>query len=144
MAEALLRLHLRQANLDRSISVSSAGITENYGGQPPAPKVIEVLRELGADGSSQQPHCVEPDEITGARLIFALAQEHVDWIKHTYPAAADRTYLLTDLIGEAWDVFDPGPHRLEALRVCRDTIDHVIVQGLPEIMRRLQPAENQS
>jgi protein-tyrosine-phosphatase len=139
LAEALVRLHLQQANVDRSISVGSAGITENYGGQPPAPKVIEVLRELGADGSNQQPHFVQPAEIISARLIFGIAQEHVDWIKSNYPEATDRTYLLTDLIGEAWDIFDPGPYKLEAIRVCRDTIDRIIVQGLPELMRRLKP-----
>ncbi len=144
MAEALLRFHLQPENLDRSISVGSAGTTANYGGQPPAPNVIVVLRELGADGSTQRPHCVEPDEIASARLIFGVAQEHVDWIKRNYPAATDRTYLLTDLIGEAWDVFDPGTQKLEALRACRDMIDRVIVQGLPELIRRLRTAGDQS
>jgi protein-tyrosine-phosphatase len=137
MAEALLRLHLQQADLDRSITVSSAGTTANYAGQLPAPKVIEVLRELGADGSNQRPHCVESDEIANARLIFGVAQEHVDWIKRNYPEAIERTCLLTDLIGEAWDILDPGVQELEALRACRDTIDRVIVQSLPEMIRRL-------
>ncbi len=144
MAEALLRFHLNQADLDRSINVSSAGTTANYAGQPPAPKVIEVLRELGADGSNQRPHGVEPAEIANARLLFGVAQEHVDWIKRNYPEATDRTYLLADLIGEAWDIFDPGVQELEALRACRDTIDCVIVQGLPELIHRLRTAGDQS
>lgn len=138
LAEALTRFRLQQANIDQSISVGSAGITANYAGFPPARRVIEVLAELGITGSIRRPHRVQPDEITTARLILGVAREHVDWIKHNYPAASDRTSLLTNLIGETWDIFDPGVHDLNLLRTCRDTIDRVIVQGLPELIRRVQ------
>jgi hypothetical protein len=69
-------------------------------------------------------------------VIFGVAQEHLDWIAQHYPAAASRTFLLSDLIGERWAVVDPGVQELEALRACRDTIDRVITTGLPEMIRR--------
>jgi hypothetical protein len=44
--------------------------------------------------------------------------------------------LLSDLIGERWDVHDPGVQELESLRECRDMIDRVITIGLQEMIRR--------
>ena len=69
-------------------------------------------------------------------MILGVAQEHLDWIAQHYPAAAARTFLLSDLIGERWDVIDPGVQELEPLRECRNTIDRVITTGLPELIRR--------
>ncbi len=136
MAEALARQHLTQARFDGKIQVSSAGTGADYEGQPPAPLVEAVLREHGADGSQQRPHKVTSGEIARADAIFGVAREHVDWIAQHYPEAATRTYLLTDLIGEAWDIVDPGVQALDPLRVCRDTIDRVMAAGWHEMIRR--------
>ena len=42
-----------------------------------------------------------------------------------YPDTSARTFLFSDLTRESWD-----------LRECRDTIDHVLTTGLPEMIRR--------
>jgi protein-tyrosine phosphatase len=143
MAEALTRLRLKQAGYDTQINVRSAGTTGYYDGQPPAALVIEVLRECGADGSQHRPHLVTPAEIAQADLILGVAHEHLAWIAQHYPQAADRTCLLTGLIGADWDIADPGVQQLEALRGCRDTIDRVVRAGLAELIRRVQPHEAQ-
>jgi protein-tyrosine-phosphatase len=134
MAEALARHRLHQAGYAGRIIVRSAGTLDAYAGQPPAALVIEVLHEIGADGSSQRPHPVTPAEIAQADAIFGVAREHVEWIAQHYPAAASRTYLLTELIGADWDIADPGVQALEPLRECRDTIDRVITAGLNELI----------
>ena len=136
MAEALARYRLHQAGYDGAIAVRSAGTLDVYEGQPPAPLVIEVLREHGADGTQQRPHQVTPDEIAQAYVIFGVAHEHLDWVAQHYPEASARTYLLTDLIGAARDIDDPGMQDLEPLRGCRDTIDRVITAGLNTLIDR--------
>ncbi len=136
LAEGLARLRLKQGGYDSSFSTRSAGTLPEYEGWPRAPLIQEVLREIGGEGQVKPPHRITPDEIEQAAAIFGVAQEHVAWISQQYPAAASRTFLLSDLIGEQWDVRDPGVQELKALRECRDTIDHVITAGLPELIRR--------
>jgi protein-tyrosine-phosphatase len=136
LAEGLARLRLKQAGCDTSFSTRSAGTLPEYEGRPRAPLIQEVLRETGAEGQANPPHRITPGEIEQAVVIFGVAHEHVAWISQHYPAAASRAFLLSDLIGEQWDVRDPGVQELEPLRACRNTIDHVIAAGLPELIRR--------
>jgi len=136
LAEGLARLRLKQAGFDGQFLTRSAGTLPEYEGQPRAPLILEVLREIGADGQANPPHQITPDEIEQAAAIFGVAQEHLAWISLHYPAAAARTFLLSDLIGERWDVRDPGVQELEPLRECRDTIDRVITMGLQEMIQR--------
>jgi protein arginine phosphatase len=136
LAEGLARLRLKQAGYAGQFFTHSAGTRSVYEGQPSAPLIQEVLREIGADGQVNPPHQIRSDEIEQAAVIFGVAQEHLDWIAQHYPTATSRTFLLSDLIGERWDVIDPGVQELDPLRACRDTIDRVITAGLPEMIRR--------
>jgi protein-tyrosine-phosphatase len=136
LAEGLARLRLKQAGYDEQFVTRSAGTLPEYAGQPAAPLILEALREVGAEGQFNPPHQITADEIAQADLILGIAQQHLDWIGDHYPAAAARTFLLSDLIGECWDVIDPGVQALEPLRVCRNTIDRIISNGLPELVRR--------
>ena len=136
LAEGLARLRLKQAGYDTLFSTRSAGTLPAYEGQPRALLIQEVLREIGAEGQAKPPHRITRGEIEQAAVIFGVAQEHVAWIAQHDAAAASRTFLLSDLIGEQWDVRDPGVQELEPLRECRNTIDHIITAGLPEMTRR--------
>ena len=136
LAEGLARLRLGQAGYDSQFSISSAGTLPDYEGQPSAPLILEVLREIGATGQANPPHQIRLDEIEQAAVIIGVAQEHLDWITLHYPAASLHAFLLSGLIGEHWDVPDPGVQKLDPLRACRDTIDRVITTGLPELLRR--------
>ena len=136
LAEGLARLRLEQAGYAGQIMAFSAGTLSAYEGQPRAPLIGEILREVGATEQVRPPHQITPAEIEQAAVIFGVAQEHVAWIAQHYPAATTRTSLLSELIGEQWDVADPGVQELEPLRPCRDTIDRAITQGLPEMIRR--------
>ncbi len=136
LAEGLARLRLKQAGHDGRFVTRSAGTLPEYEGQPAAPLILEVLREVGAARQFNPPHQITADEIEQADLILGIAQQHLAWIGEHYPAAVARTCLLSDLIGERWDVIDPGVQELDPLRVCRNTIDRVISTGLPELVRR--------
>ncbi len=136
LAEGLARLRLKQAGYGEPFSIRSAGTLPDYAGQSSAPLILEVLHEIGADGPANPPHQVAPAEIEQAAAIFGVAQEHLDWIAQHYPEAAPRTFLLSDLVSEHWDVRDPGVQQLEPLRECRDAIDRVITTGLPTLIQR--------
>ncbi len=136
LAEGLARLRLKQAGADEQFITRSAGTQPDYEGEPPAALILEVLREIGAEGPANPPHRITPEEVEQAAVIFGVAHEHLAWMAQHFPAAAARTFLLSDLIGEHWDVRDPGAQEPGPLRACRDSIDRVITLGLPEMIRR--------
>jgi protein-tyrosine phosphatase len=135
LAEGLARLRLKQAGYADQFLTRSAGTRSVYEGQPSAPLIQEVLREISAEEQVNPPHQIRLAEIEEAAVIFGVAQEHLDWIAQHYPDATSRTFLLSELIGERWDVRDPGVQELHPLRECRNTLDRVITAGLPEMIR---------
>jgi protein-tyrosine-phosphatase len=119
------------------IVVRSAGTRDVYNGQPPAPLIVQVVRERGGDLNGYRPHQVTPGEIEQANLILAMAQEHADYIVEHYPQAALRTMLLSQVVGQHADVPDPGVQEIIALDWCADIIERYITQGYREIVRRV-------
>lgn len=136
LAEGLARFLLARRGLADQFDIISAGTLDVYHGQPPAAGILAVLHELGADGPQRPPHQITADEVARADLILGVAREHVDWLKQHYPEAADRTGLLSGLIGEDWDLADPGRQDLAALRATRNIIYNVLRHGLDQLILR--------
>ncbi len=137
MAEGLLRREIEHNGHASQILVRSAGTTNYYEGQPPAPLIMQVVKERGGDLNGYHPHQLTPQDIAQADLILAIAQEHVDYVAEHFPEAAPRTLLLSQLIGQHADVPDPGVQEIGALNWCADLIERYIMKGYPEITRRV-------
>jgi protein-tyrosine phosphatase len=137
IAEGLLRREIGRNGHAGQIIVRSAGTTDDYNGEPPAPLVMQVVTERGGDLNGYSPHQVTPGEIAQADLILAMAQEHADYVAAYFLEAKGRTMLLSQLIGQHADVLDPGVQELVALSRCADIIERYITQGYAEILRRV-------
>jgi len=137
MAEGLLRREIARNGHAGQIVVRSAGTTNYYEGQPPAPLVMQVVKERGGNLNGYHPHQLTPQDIAQADLILAIAQEHVDYIAEHFPEAMPRTLLLSQAIGQPADVPDPGVQEIGALDRCADLIERYIVKGYTEILRRV-------
>jgi protein-tyrosine phosphatase len=137
IAEGLLRREIARNGHAGQIIARSAGTTDDYDGEPPAPLVVQVVAERGSNLDGYFPHQITSGEVARADLILAMAQEHVDYIATHFPEAARRTMLLSQLIGRRTDVPDPGAQELVALNRCADLIERYITQGYAEILRRV-------
>ena len=137
MAEGLLRREIARNGHAGQVVVRSAGTTNYYEGQPPAPLVVQAVKERGGNLNGYHPHQLTPQDIAQADLILAIAQEHVDYIAEHFPKAMPRTLLLSQAIGQHADVPDPGIQEIGALDRCADLIERYIVKGYTEILRRV-------
>jgi len=81
---------------DGAVRVRSAG-TWARGGDPPVPESILVARERGVDISGQECAPLTAQELDGADLIVAMAEEHREQIVQLDPQAAVRTFTLEEL-----------------------------------------------
>lgn len=90
MAEYLLRHRLGKL---AAWQIGSAGLfTEN--GMAASLPAVAVLRELGIDLTPHHSRVITKDIIDAATLIVVMTSTHARELKHRFPEAQDRVYLL--------------------------------------------------
>jgi protein-tyrosine phosphatase len=95
LAEGFLADRSRRL-LDGAVRARSVG-TWARGGDPPVGESIQVAAERGVDISAQECAPLSAEELDGADLILAMAEEHRAEILHLDPAVAERTFTLKEL-----------------------------------------------
>jgi len=136
LAEGFLRASLAAHDNSRHFRVVSAGTTRHYEGQPPAPWIVELVRERAQRDFTHTPHRVTSNEVAEADLILAMAGEHREWIADHYPEALARTMLLSEAIGQAFDIPDPGDDDTVTVEQTADLIERCVRGGLDAITAR--------
>ena len=91
LAEFALRRAADEAGLDWT--VGSAGISA-FPGQPPDPKVTEILTRAGEDVTGWSSRRVEEDLLSTSDLILVMERSHRSEIAFLQPAVLARTHLL--------------------------------------------------
>lgn len=132
MAEYLLQ---RRLGKPAEWKVGSAGLfTSN--GMAASLSAIEVLREQAIDLTPHRSRVVTKDIIDTATLIVVMTATHAAELKHRFPEAQDRIYLLKS--------FDPGcgggdlPDPLGGTKAQYRTIRDEIEAALPDLILYLK------
>ena len=105
MAEALLRAHL-EAN-GTIADVASAG-TMAWGGGA-TDHAVEVMREHGLDLAGHESRQLDRALVESADLVLGMTRTHVDRVSTLVPDAADRTFLVGELVRLSDGVEARGP-----------------------------------
>ncbi len=92
MAEVLLR-HVAGAG---DLQVSSAGVGGYGRGFPVTPPTADVLGRHGLDGAAHRSREATPQLLEEADLIIGMTRDHVQRAVALQPAAAPRTFTLTE------------------------------------------------
>ena len=94
MAEGLLKKRLKELG-KTDIIVRSAG-TRALKGYPPTDETIEVMKEEGVDIDRFESTAITDELIKEADLILVMSTMHKLEIVRRVPAAASKTFLLSD------------------------------------------------
>ena len=134
MAEYLLRHRLPRGS---EWAVCSAGTSTGFG-MPASLFAATALDEERIDLSPHQSRPLTRELVDAASLIVVMTSRHRDFIKATYPDAAEKIFMLKsfDPIGGG-DVDDPIGLTLETYRQIRDEIDRAL-PGLMSFMETLE------
>lgn len=114
MAEGLLRAHLERR--DVVATVSSAG---SMAWAAPLPtEAVSVMAALGIDISQHRPRALEAPLIERADLVLGMTRDHVARVRALAPDAADRAFLVAELVrlGERVGPRRPGEEARTWLR----------------------------
>lgn len=105
MAEALWRAVAKE-----DFPACSAGVSA-LPGQRASAHGIEVLKDLGIDGSGHRSQPISGELVKKADVIIAMTEGHAEAVAYLYPEAARKTFLMRefdpDADDEDLDVSDP-------------------------------------
>lgn len=96
MAEAILRRKLEVLGLSGRVGVVSAG-THVTGGQPPDPRVLDVLEESGIYLKRKKSRSIRSADFERHTHILAMDEENLEHLEKICPEAFHhRLHLVTD------------------------------------------------
>ena len=138
IASALLQRKLQQQGMKpRQWQVASAG-TWAQDGLPAAPKVRELMSQLGINLNRHRSRGVTSGLLQAADLILTMEQGHKEALQSEFPEIAGRVYLLSEMAGATHDVQDPiGGTTVDFQDAIRE-IYRLIEQGFDKIVSLAQ------
>lgn len=131
MAEALWRSRLGD---ETGWKVESAG-TWALDGQPAARHAQQALKGRGLDLSQHHSRVVNRELLESFNLILVMEQSHKEALRFEFPGVASHVYLLSEMVDESRDIYDPvGGSLLDFEDTARE-LDRILEKGSENIRR---------
>lgn len=135
MAMALFRAKLgEQAD---SWRVESAG-TWALEGEAAHPKAQLALAERGLDLSQHRSRSVSDELLRGFNLILTMETSHKEALRLEFPDIVSRVYLMSEMVGQTFNVLDPVGGSEEDFRIAAQDIDQILSDGFERIVQLAQ------
>ncbi len=141
MAEGLLRRKLEQEGLSKSYEVRSAGLWA-MDGRPASPYAIRVMAERGIDISGHKAHSLDLKDIEEADLILTMESDQAESLRLEFPEHRQKIFMLSEMVGRRYDVFDPYGGPLTEYRLCAAELEELIEEGFPRIKKLVDWGED--
>ncbi|MCL5116493.1 MAG: low molecular weight protein arginine phosphatase [Firmicutes bacterium] len=129
MAEALWRALGGRAE--------SAGVSA-WSGQPAAQNAVLAVQRWG--GSLGHHRARDLNEVTGVPdMVLTMTRSQRDRVIEQRPDWANRTYLLTEMVGESGDISDPIGQDLPAYEAVAGQLHHLLSKLQEKLSEGLEP-----
>jgi protein-tyrosine-phosphatase len=106
MAEGLWRSIVAARYPDDEWEIASAG-TWAVKGLRAMPLAVQTLQEHGLDGRGHRSQPVDAGLLHAYRLILVMTRNHKEALQIEFPRARDRVFLLSEMVGQVYDIDDP-------------------------------------
>ena len=108
--------------------VESAG-TWAEEGLPASRAAQRAMQTMGLDISRHRTRCVTGGMLAAFDLIVAMEQGHKEALQAEFPAVAQRVFLLSEMVGAAYDVPDHSNGADEDLLETVSVMRNMLTQG---------------
>ena len=112
--------------------IGSAG-TWTIEGEPAAESTLSILRARGIDISNHTSRPVTARMVREYQLILTMERGHKEALRIEFPRASDRVFLLSEMIGEVFNINDPMGGTMVNFEETASEIDQILTQGLEKI-----------
>jgi protein-tyrosine phosphatase len=134
MAEGILKARFRSEGKQTLYQVRSAGAW-THDGLGASALAVQAMDEMGHDITGHHSHSLTAEDVTDARLIIVMTQDHKGALLAEFPEASERILLLSELVGDTYDIFDPyGSNSRQLYRECAREIERLLDEGYPLLM----------
>lgn len=132
MAEALLQRQLRDADNAEEWQIISAG-TWTSAGLPATQLAQQIIARRGLDLSAHRSRLVDAELLRSATVILVMTRNQLEAIQSEFPETIGKTYLLSQLINQDYDIEDPYGGTEADYEMCAEEIQHILVNGIARL-----------
>jgi protein-tyrosine-phosphatase len=128
MAMALMHKRLENEGMTPEWLVESAG-TWATEGITATDNAIEAMRERDLNLVSHLSQPVTAEMLDSFDLVLVMVSNHKEALDIEFPQFSEKVFLLSEMVGEEWDLEDPVGGPLEEYRETAKMIDEVLEEG---------------
>jgi protein-tyrosine phosphatase len=132
MKDKLAKLGSLAENPANDWRVGSAG-TWGMDGSDMAEGVRAVLEEMGIKPGRHFARTVTAEMLNAFDLILTMERGQKEAIKIEFLTSAERVYMLSEMVGERFDIRDPMGEPIDEFRQTAKIIDSILNRGFDRI-----------
>jgi protein-tyrosine-phosphatase len=132
MVMALMRKRSKDLGL-LNWTIDSAGTWASDGIEA-TENAILTMQEKGLDIRPHRSRSVTQEMVDNYDLILVMVANHKESLLVEFPEYGHKIYLLSEMVGESWDVEDPVGQPIEEYRETADLLDQVLQDGWERIL----------
>jgi protein-tyrosine-phosphatase len=134
MAEALLKRTVEQRGEAASWRIDSAG-TWAEADLPVTQLAHTVMARRGINLNGHRSRPLDAAALREAALVLVMTRHHKEALQAEFPALAGKILLLSELIGEVYDIDDPYGGSLEDYELCVSDIESILDHGFDRLIQ---------
>jgi protein-tyrosine-phosphatase len=139
MAEALFRALVKERGESAEWWMESAGVGA-IEGEPATENTQQVASERGMNLGTHRSKPATWATLEPFSLVLVMEENHRRQLRGAAPELADRVYLLSEMVGQRSDVWDPIGREIEDYRAMADQIDDILRTGLDRMRELADPS----
>ncbi len=130
MAMGLLRSMVEDSS--DQWKIESSGVWD-MGDQPAALNTQLVLQEHGIDLNDHASRTVTGIMLSEFNLVLVMEDNHKEVLKLAFPEYTDRIYMLSEMVGEIFDIVDPIGRSLADFEETALEMERILTEGFEKI-----------
>lgn len=131
MAEAVFRQMVKDAGLENSFEIASAGTDSWHAGEPPHPGTLAILRQKSIDPGNKQAHQLNRSDMQKYDYIVAMDDENVNTVEMLFKKRVPR---LLDFVPGSKAANVPDPYYTGGF----ETVYSLVEQGCKALLAHIR------
>jgi protein-tyrosine-phosphatase len=133
MAAALLQQLLTHKDGAADWKVTSSG-TWAEPDQSATALAIDTLRPKGIDLGTHRSRMVDAEMLDAASIVLVMTRNHLEALSTEFPKMSAKIYLLSQLIGQTFDIEDPFGGTADDYRRCAIGLEQILTNGFDRLV----------
>jgi protein-tyrosine phosphatase len=114
--------------------VTSAGVWAEDG-FPPDDNLVFAMAAFGIDITDHRSRMIDAGIISDQDLVLVMEDHHKEALCFEFPDHRDRVFMLSEMIGQHFDINDPFGGPLKAYQRTAEQLNEILTQGFEKIVQ---------